>query len=188
VGCSAGPNPVTPSTSKPASAGIVADCGNGVIEADESCETCPTDCRVPGCAASGEKVTFDVRLAVPFGEEVTSVTTLITYDGELMRSPGSGLTPEAQKSIRNRPKGASTYANAFGTAVRVVQTKNDGLAAEEVYRLVLDRCKDARDATTADLTCTVEGCAGKFGLIDGCSCSVEPSRGLASPDLGSKGQ
>jgi hypothetical protein len=154
-----------------------ASCGNGRIEVGESCDSCPADCRVPSCPGSGEKVTFDVRLAVPFGDDATSVTTLISYDGGLTRFPGSGLTPEAQKGIQNRPKGASTYANAFGSAVRVVQTKNDGLPSGAIYSVVLDRCKDAREATAADLTCAVEGCAGKFGLIDGCSCSIVQSQG-----------
>jgi hypothetical protein len=131
-------------------------------------------------------VKFSVRLEVPFGDSATSITTLVGYDGTLMRIPGGGMTPETQKRIRNRPKGASTYATVLGPAVRVVQTKNDGFPSAEIYSVVLDRCEDARDTTAADLTCTVEGCAGKFGLIDGCSCSLVPSRGLDVSDLRSK--
>jgi hypothetical protein len=178
-GCVPGPSPIL-------AAKTVAKYGNGGMDPGESCGTCPADCRVVPCPESGEKVAFDVLLSVPFDESATSVTTLVGYDGNLLRFPGNGLTPEAQKRVQNRPKGASTYASALGAAVRVVQTKNDGLANGGIYSVVLDRCKDARNTTAADLTCTVEGCAGKFGLIDGCSCSVEPSRGLDVSDLGSK--
>jgi hypothetical protein len=143
-----------------------------MLDAGESCESCPADCAVPGCTEIDEKLSFDIRLTVPFGEEPTSVTTLVTYDGKLMRYPGSGLTVEAQKAITNRPKGVSTFANAFGQAVRVVQTNNAGLSEGGIYRVVLDRCKDARGAEASDLSCKVEGCAGKFGLIDDCSCTI----------------
>lgn len=173
TGCLAGPPESTSEArSNASSTGIRATCGNGLIDAGETCASCPADCAPSPCAKSTEQATFGVRISVPLDDPATSITTRLAYDPKSLHFPGNGLTPEAQQRIRNRPKGAATYASALASAVRVVQTKSDGLPSGEIYRVVFDRCKDAPSTAPADLTCTVEGCAGKFGLVDGCSCTV----------------
>lgn len=148
-----------------------ADCGNGIIEPGESCETCPDDCEILTCTAGTESLTFDVNFEAPFGETPTSVTTLVAHRTDILMIPGTGIGPTVVQRIGSRPSGSSLIANDLDYAVRAVLNRTAGLDNGRIFTIRFDVCQ-GETATAADLACTVEGCSGSFGLIDGCTCSV----------------
>jgi hypothetical protein len=165
----------TPPTSTPTptpTPTVLGFCGNGFLEPGETCSNCPTDCQVLPCTDSGTDAMFEIHLSLPFGEEATSVTTLVGYRSDVVSIPGTGLVGSVQQRITMRPPGTSTFGNDLDYALRVVQTNNGGLDGK-IYALTFDRCTQSpTPPAEADFGCTVEGCSGAFGLINGCTCAV----------------
>jgi hypothetical protein len=166
-----GPTPThTPTPTETPEGGSV--CGNGILEPGETCDSCATDCQVLPCSDSGADAMFEIHLSVPFGEQATSVTSLVGYKSNVVSIPGSGLVASVQQRITMRPPGTSTFGNDLDYALRVVQTNNGGLDGK-IYALTFDRCQQSpTPPTEADFACSVEGCSGAFGLISGCTCAV----------------
>jgi hypothetical protein len=148
-----------------------ATCGNGLIEQGETCETCPQDCEILACTAGLETVTYDINFDAPFGEVPTSVTVLVANRSDVLMIPGSGIGATVVQRIGSRPSGSSLIANDLDYGVRVVLTRAAGFANGRVFTIRFDVCQ-GETATDEDVACSVEGCSGSFGLIEGCSCSV----------------
>jgi hypothetical protein len=166
-----GPTPThTPTPTETPEGGSV--CGNGFLEPGETCDNCAPDCQILTCTDSGLDAMFEIHLSIPLGDQATSVTTLVGYQSDAVSIPGTGLVASVQQRITMRPPGTSTFGNDLDYALRVVQTNNGGLEGK-LYALTFDRCQQSPTPPTAvDFGCTVEGCSGPFGLINGCTCTV----------------
>lgn len=157
----------TPTSTATPGGGI---CGNGFLEPGETCAGCPPDCQVLPCTDSGLDATFQVNLDAP--ETVTSVTTLVGYKSNVVMIPGSGIVASVQGRIQMRQSGATYIGNDLDYALRTVVNKSSGLALGKLNTILFDRCTGAPVPTAADFGCTIEGCSGEFGLIDGCTCQI----------------
>lgn len=115
--------------------------------------------------------TYDVNFEAPFGDTPTSVTVLVANRSDVLMIPGSGIGAAVVQRIGSRPSGSSLIANDLDYGVRVVLNRTAGLSDGRIFTIRFDVCQE-QTATDADVACTVEGCSGSFGLIEGCTCSV----------------
>ena len=150
-------------------------CGNGFLEAGESCASCPADCIVHPCTASALQRSVQAMLDVPVGRTATGVTMLIGYRSDLLSLPGSGLAASVrQRVVYPPPSPFVSNANDLDYALRLIVSRTGGFTPGLFATVTFDRCQGSPSAAAADFGCTVEGCAGSTGPIDGCTCSVVP--------------
>jgi hypothetical protein len=146
-------------------------CGDGVLTEGETCEGCAQDCVVRTCTDGGTDATFRVDMLVPGDENPTSATFLVGYNNQRLSLPGTGIVGSVQQRILNRQSGGSYIGNDLDYALRVVVQRNAGITAGRAFTVNFDVCQGATPSPS-DLGCNVEGCAGEFGLIKGCRCTV----------------
>lgn len=147
-------------------------CGNGLIEDDETCATCPTDCVIHECTPSGSQVTFAVNFAPPAGQDATSVTVLVGYRSDIVSIPGTGTASSVSARVKNKPPNSIPGVNDLDYGLRVVLSRSAPIAAGRLFTVDFDTCGGAGAPTAADASCIVEGCATGFGPLDGCTCTV----------------
>ncbi len=155
-------------------------CGNGLLDAGESCTTCADDCVVRRCQPEGT-ASFAVQFAPPPKGDPSSVTVKVGYRSELLAMPGTGLTSYPRDRIRPTSKSV-LVVNDLDYALRIVASSGSQvLPAGELVTIRFDTCRGTRLPTVADVSCAVEGCAGRYGAIDGCSCSVVAAPSVSTP-------
>jgi hypothetical protein len=154
--------------------GAAATCGDGLLEADETCAACAADC-VPATCAAGPPHVVRVTLQVPEESKLTAATVRLAYRSDVLRLPRE----QGERAVRSRltlaPQPTVATAADEGYAVRVVVVR-DPIESGPLFDIRFDRCAEARLATAADLSCVVEGCAGLGGPVSGCTCAVNPER------------
>jgi hypothetical protein len=166
-----------------AAAGLGADreqdnasaCGNGLLDAGETCESCAADCAVAACKPGAKKAAFDVDLTVPPARKPAAAGIRLAYRSSVLSLPGEKNGAAVRARFASTPEGAFVAVNDLGYAVRVVVAKGAGFASRPLFRIELDLCEGAKGATSADLACVVEGCGSGSGQIADCSCSVSRS-------------
>ncbi len=163
---------VTPSPSPTATA-LAGQCGNSVIEADETCDdgntsdndACPSDCRVRTCVPTTTRLQTTTVFSVPSGSSARSATVLLVYpDGSVDLPDGS-----ERSRITARSGVALTLEQAFQHAVRVRLNRVQGIPSADVFSVSFDTCQGAALPSAEDFTCTVLACDG----VAGCTCTVE---------------
>lgn len=171
------PVPSTPTATRTATAtatptaGSSAVCGNGLLEAGETCAACAADCAVQSCTATNTRANFDVQLSA--GSEVTAVVVDLSYRGNLISLPGTGSATTVRDRITNLPAGGQTSINDRDYAVRVVKSRTTALPEGRLFSASFDRCRNAAAPTPADLVCIVSSCSDAFSLpVADCSCTV----------------
>ena len=169
-------------------------CGDGLIEPGEICTLCPADCTVQPCTPSSSQATFNVNFAAPSGVDASSVTVLVGYRSNILNIPGTGTSscvggsndgracgsnancPGGQCVPRNRisntPPGSIVGVNDLDYALRVVVTHSPQISPGLLFTVDFDTCVGAPPPTSSDVSCSVDGCAGPFGPIDGCTCTA----------------
>ncbi|MGE0519256.1 MAG: hypothetical protein AB7P78_09650 [Candidatus Binatia bacterium] len=158
-------------TPTPTATSVAGSCGNGFLDAGETCESCAADCAVQSCSPGAPTVSFAVDLIPPSGQAPTGATVLLGYHSGLVSIPGSSNDVSVrQRVLPPAPLPQSFSVNDFDYAARVVITRNTTLG--HLFTAQFDRCQDAPAPMVADFGCTVEGCAGGAGPIDGCTCAV----------------
>src|SRR5262249_34322729 len=70
-----------------------ATCGNGLLEAGETCGKCPADCAVNACETGSDKATFDVTLSTPESDPASTAVMRIAYRNQIVALPGHGTDP-----------------------------------------------------------------------------------------------
>jgi hypothetical protein len=146
-------------------------CGNNVIEPGETCESCAMDCIVRSCTVTTPTVQFRFTLLPPPGQSLTAATILIGYDSAVLSIPGASN----DVSVRQRfppaaPLPMSMAWNDLNHAIRIVQTRTTPIGV--ITTGTFDRCQGAAAPTLDDVACTVEGCAGAGGSVEGCQCAI----------------
>lgn len=148
-------------------------CGNGLLEPGESCATCAADCIVGACTATTSCVDVQVHFMGAPGTAPTTATTLLGYRSTRVAIPGSGSVASVRQRVTfPSPLPNVSSLNDLDYALRVVLGRNGGLQDGLHYTVQLDTCAGAPPVTIADFACTMEGCAGGGGPIDGCRCEI----------------
>lgn len=144
-------------------------CGDHLLAADESCESCPADCQATACAATGRR-TVSVDLAPQSGyESVGAVSVLLAYRQNALGLPG-GADAALKSRVKARQADAQLFANDLGYALRVVVSSQAGLQAGPLFDVDFDTC--AATPAAADLSCRVESCAQGGGRLNHCECAA----------------
>ena len=151
---------------------MAAVCGNGILEAGETCTSCPADCTVLACTATPPIQTFRINFQAPEGSAPSAVSALVGYRSDRVSLPGSGGSPSSR--VKNRPTGTSQLVNDLNYAVRVLIQGQSGVTIPDgrLFTIDFDSCQGAMSVTPADFGCQVESCGSSFGPIAGCSCVV----------------
>lgn len=150
-----------------------ATCGNGHLDAGETCDNCSADCAVHTCTPAGKPRRFEAVFQPPSEMKVSSITVRVGYDSRRVSLPGSAGAESARARLQDTPKTAIIVTNDLDYAVRAVVTQPGGIAAGKLFTLSVDACKGAPAPTVSDFGCALEGCAAASNPIDGCSCRVQ---------------
>ncbi|MEO8601292.1 MAG: hypothetical protein ABI629_01815 [bacterium] len=161
-------------TATPTGGSSPAVCGNGFLEAGESCTSCAGDCTIGACTASATMNSFTVHFSAPLGTIPTTGSFLLGYHSTHVSLPGSATaTSVRQRVTYPAPLPNVASVNDLDYALRLVVGRNGGLVNGLLATVKFDACQAAPAVTAADFGCTVEACAGAGGAIDGCACVVE---------------
>ncbi len=156
------PCPVTPTPTIPPL------CGNGVpdAEAGETCDdgntldgdSCPSNCQIANCVASGDTVTVDVMWTTDSaGLVLTGAGFFLNYPDGVVALPGIGQ--DAVVNARFSSNDFSATANDLDYAVRTILFENSGagVGPGTLTTIEFDLCQGAAPPTACDFTCTIEG-------------------------------
>jgi hypothetical protein len=164
--------PLTPAHADEAKNAPSARCGNGILEAGETCASCPTDCAIRPCVVSKPARTVSIRFVAPSDQDISGVTVLLGYRGELVSLPGHGADNSVRTRLTETPEKAIVAVNDLDYAARVVVGRWQPIPSGKLFAFQFDRCDGAAPSTAADFACTVEACATVFGRTEGCSCTA----------------
>jgi hypothetical protein len=153
-----------------AAAPAVATCGDGLLEAAETCAACPADCDTTPCDPGRDTQSVALTVKAPGATTLVAVTLQLAYRRTALRLPADAATQ--RRRVRAVGDGGLVAPKDLGYALRLVVARAGGLPAGPVVEVDFDRCAGSAPATSADLSCTVLGCAGTGGQLDGCSCTV----------------
>ena len=144
-------------------------CGDGVIEAPETCDdgdkngtpgdNCPSTCAIATCQSTMPPVIFnvDVLIEAPAGT-IGALNVFLSYPDAEIFLPGSGA--DASHVITNLPDDAfSPVENDVNWGVSVVAVGPGGLTLGDNNRFFtaqFTRCKEAGVPTAGDFACVVE--------------------------------
>lgn len=149
-----------------------AECGNGLLERDETCAACPADCTVEACRPTTPTRTVALSFTAPNDRTVNGATLVLAYRSRLVSLPGSGSDRSVRSRVKDTPANAIVAVNDRDYALRIVLARAAGIPAETIATVDFDGCQGASAPTVADFACVVEGCASAFGNVDDCACSV----------------
>ena len=163
-----------------AAAGSV--CGNGKVEARETCDDgntsdnddCPADCSIGACVPAGETEAVQVSLTPPEFKDVAGVTILLDYPEEKVHLPGP---PIPEGTITGTKGGTMSVPVHLGHALRETVAVSGNLPLESLVRVHFARCRDAGKAMSGDFKCTVlEAVDPMSNPMAGVTCTVKVDR------------
>jgi hypothetical protein len=145
-------------------------CGNGFLEAGETCTSCAADCTVQACTATTPIQTFRVNFIAPLGTSPSVAGVLVGYRSNRVSLPNTGTSAR----VKLRPTGTSQLVKDLDYAVRVVLNASAGssIATGRIFTVDFDSCQGQAAVTPADFGCQIESCGSSTGPIDGCTCTV----------------
>jgi cysteine-rich repeat protein len=153
-------------------------CGNGQVNAGESCDdgnnnnndTCPADCTIDPCTPVSANQLADVFFQPPAGANVAGLTVLVDYPEGRVQIPGSG---SVQSSISMLPSGAFGSSNDLNHALREVVGAGNAIPPGRLFRVTFQSCQGAPAATAGNYSCVVIEASDPFtNPVSGVTCSV----------------
>jgi len=151
-----------------------AECGNGILESGESCETCAQDCEVQKCEPSEKIYVVEFSAKWPKATFPDAATILVAYRSDKLHLAGENQDDKVKASLKTREKPYDIQAiRDFEYAVRLVLAETERLPADGLFSLEFQGCKGAGEPTADDVRCIVEGCAGNGVDIADCTCSAK---------------
>jgi len=169
---------------------LAAVCGDGTVEAGETCDdgntvdendpsvpttppdTCPGTCRIESCAA-GTTTPQDVSVSfsVPPGGEVAGITVFLDYPDAKTSIPGSGSGVGA--SIKNLPGGVLSSPNDLDYGLIEGVVSLSALTPGRLFSVTFQNCPGAPALAASDFHCVVKDASDTLGnTVAGVSCSV----------------
>ena len=147
-------------------------CGDHLLEAGETCESCPADCVAAACTPSGGSARF--TLTVAGARPPHQVSVQLAYRTDVLGIPGSGNDVSVRQRVRAAPPIPSSFTvNDLNYAVDIQAARTAGLGAPFAMT-TFDTCTAAPAATVDDLSCVVVACSDGTGAIPNCRCTVAP--------------
>lgn len=147
-------------------------CGDHLLEAGETCDTCPDDCIAAACLPSGETVTFTLTVAGSRAPHQGSVQ--LAYRTDVLGIPGSGNDITVRQRVRAAPPLTTNFTVAdLDYALDVQRTGTQALPTPFASAR-FDTCAGAPPATLDDLSCVVLSCTDASGAVPNCRCVVAP--------------
>jgi len=145
-------------------------CGNGFLEAGETCTSCAADCTVQACTATTPMQTFRVDFTAPLGTSPSVAGVLVGYRSNRVSLPDSGTSTR----VKNRPAQTSQLVTDLNFGVRVLIQGQSGAIVPNgrLFTVDFDTCHSASAVTPADFGCQIESCGNSSGTIAGCTCTV----------------
>lgn len=148
-----------------------ARCGDGLLQAGETCASCAQDCTPRTCTPSKRQFRARIELMPPIGQQLSTAMLLLSYRNTILSLPGQGSDASTRARITSALDGGSLSVNDLGYALRLVVTKVS-LSRGAVADVVFDICEGAATPTLDDLACTVEASAGIGGTASGATCRI----------------
>src|SRR5262247_1091285 len=112
-------------------------CGEGLLEAAETCEACPADCRPAVCKPSKEQRRVVIDLVTPGNLEVNAAHVRLAYRSDRVTLGAQGDGAEVKKRVSSPQKLLALYTNNLGYAVGLVAVRgqrfDDGELAEITF-------------------------------------------------------
>lgn len=162
-------------------------CGNGKIDAGETCDdgnvvdgdACPGNCSIASCAVTGS-ATATVTFTVPGGTDVTALSIYLDYPEAAVAIPGSGSQAAVQNAITLIPGNNATFTpNDLNYALRNVIVDNDvppaplPPGAPGLFDIALQRCGAAPLPVPGDFNCRVDSASAAGGVsVFSATCAV----------------
>jgi cysteine-rich repeat protein len=157
-----------------------ADCGNGKIDAGESCDDgnvvdgdgCPATCAIGACTPTGGTATVNVNYTTP--EDIAGVTVYIEYPESEVRIPGQGN----QQSVQDRiflATGDFFNPNDLNYALQLVQIDSSSLpfVGTQLLQIQFDTCTGV-SLGGGDFSCRVLSASSPSSAeVAGATCTVE---------------
>lgn len=154
---------------------IAALCGNGMVDAGETCDdgntvnedSCPGDCAVDPCTPTLDAgpvvtVSLDNQQGTAFGV----ATVFLDYPEGLVLLPGSGEDSQAQAAVTGRPTSGSPTCvvndRDHGLQFGCFSFGGAGFPEGQLFSAAFKRCQGAAAPTAQSFRCTVieAGAAG----------------------------
>jgi cysteine-rich repeat protein len=169
----------TTTTSTTTTTPPTAVCGNGVLEAPETCDdgnvdpndSCPEDCRIDQCEPTGDPLSLTIVSSRP---DLTNILLLLDYPEGRMEIPGLGF--EVIGSISNTP-GENTDALDLGVgsaehALRLLVSASFSFDTPNIATVAFRGCAGAPPPGPGDFNCIVLEAGADFMHVQGVTCSV----------------
>ncbi|MEO8601291.1 MAG: hypothetical protein ABI629_01810 [bacterium] len=141
-------------------------CGDGLLSADETCDSCPDDCLPQPCSASGTNAPVTVRLALP--AQATRIDLTLAYRTDTVSLPAP-LTARVQSLMGAPLRSTDTGHYRLSISAQASMILSGGLAT-----VTFDQCSGAPAPEADDFACVVTTCRSGAADLSGCTCSVAP--------------
>lgn len=158
-------------------------CGNGQIDAGETCDDgntvrdggvgaddiCPEDCAVAACAVSGTQ-SVTINLSVP--TNVVSALVLVSYNDGDVSLPGVGDAPTVQGRVTSGVFATSPRDSETALRINLEDPSVTGIGSGAAATVTFDVCS-AATVTASDFSCMVVSAGDTaFNEVFGATCSV----------------
>ncbi|MGH7786618.1 MAG: hypothetical protein ACRERC_07110 [Candidatus Binatia bacterium] len=157
-------------------------CGNGQIDAGESCDDgnttgdtgvggadiCPSDCTIAACAVSGTG-TATVTIASPVA--LIDGLVLLTYNDTDLRIPGTGVQAPVLAAFTSGVFALNPRDLDYAARVQLSDPSFTGVPPGVAFTVTYEQC--GAPATAADFGCMVVSATdAAFAAVPAASCSV----------------
>lgn len=161
----------------------IGDCGNGQIEATESCDDgntardsgvgpldiCPSDCTIAACSVSG---TQNATISIQTPVELLGATLLLSYDDAKVSVPGVLSDPPVQERVSSLVFATTPRDSDTSLRLNLEDPTVTGVPAGVAATITFDKC-GAAIVTPDDFGCTVVDATNEaFENITGVTCTV----------------
>jgi cysteine-rich repeat protein len=161
----AAPPTVTPT---PTATPRTAACGDGLLNPDETCDSCAADCQPQACAAGGAAVPVTVSLALP--SQATRVELSLAY-----RTDTVILPPPLASRVRSLTTPAIPLRSTDAGGYRLtVVAQSSAIQSGAFVGVQFDACGGAPAPAADDFACVVTTCRSGTTDIADCTCSAAP--------------
>jgi cysteine-rich repeat protein len=161
-------------------------CGNGSVEAGETCDdgntvtnppddTCPADCTIITCTPGGTTQTVAVSFTPPAGKNVAAIAVLLEYPDGTVQIPGTGSDAAVAARVTNPPSSTLVATFDYDYALKVTVAGTRTITVGQLFRATFDLCQGVTPPAAAAFTCTVLDASGTdFQPVSGVTCSATP--------------
>ncbi len=146
------------------------DPDNGLVGTPDG-TSCPQDAEILACDPNEERSSFEVVLLPPTGAVPTSASMLVGY-----RSDQINIGDRDREAVQDIGPSSTVFSfRDFDYAVRLAWAGTNPLDDDEgtaLVRLNFSLCSAAQLPDLSSVACSIEGCSGLGGPLDGCACEL----------------